>query len=332
MSGPKVKVLLLAALSTGSTALDCLAESGGFETMLVTHGNTDASDFAPLIDKAKELHVQTVLYGGRPVTIKPDGARILHHVDLPVAPDDDYLNSFASEFKPDVGLCIGWSKLLSARTLAIPRLGVIGHHESMLPKRRGRAPIVWPILHDCVESGLSFFWLTEGVDDGDIFCQAPFPIGPRDTSADLLTKANQVTRDLLLNDVLPNLKAGNFKRTPQDHSQATYCPRRTPDMGYIPWHESAESIDRTVRALTKPYPGAFSWHRLRKIFIWQARPVTPQEHHPDLVYQRAGTVVWVSENGARQWVACGGGLLEIYLPVGRMKVGDRFDGQQYFEP
>lgn len=321
-----MKVLLLAALSTGSTALECLHEIGGFEVMLITHDNTDASDYTPLFERVLEygyeaqIIVDSLIFARRriptPITlVLNDGAAFAN----------------AEMFHPDIGICIGWSSLLRRGILNIPRLGWLGHHESMLPKRRGRAPIVWPIIHDAKSSGISFFWLTEGVDDGDIFCQAPFPIGPRDTIADLLTKANTVTRDLLLNDVLPNLKAGNFKRTPQDHSQATYCPRRTPSEGAIRWTDSAADIDRQVRALTHPYPGAFSWHKLRKVCIWLARPVAPPEHHPDRVYERAGTIVWVSADETRQWVATGSGLLEIYLPAGRMKVGDRFDGAQYYE-
>ena len=325
MSGHKMRVLLLAALSTGQTALECLAQyKEDFAVTFVTHANEGASDYVPLLDKAIELEFSAYRY--------TDGIAWVYRPRSAYPPlRADNLTSLAQWVQPDIGLVLGWSSLLPADLLAVPKHGWLGHHESMLPKRRGRAPIVWPIIHDAPSSGLSFFWLTEGVDDGDIFCQAPFPIGPRDTSADLLAKANAVTRDLLLNDVLSNLKAGHLKRTPQDHSQATYCPRRTPDQGAIDFRQSPAEIDRIVRALSRPYPGAFCWHRLRKCYLWQARPVTPHEHHPDLVYQRAGTVVWVSDDGARQWVVCGGGLLEIYLPAGRMKVGDRFDGTQYYE-
>ena len=311
-----MKVLLLGALSTGKIALETLHAHGGFEVMFMGHNRVDASDFTDVFDTAKSYGYEMVCLGqgngGRPdVAIAPggiNGSQGLH-----------YARVFAENFAPDIGICMGWSDLIKSGMLQVPRLGWIGHHESLLPKRRGRAPIPWPIILGAKETGISFFWLTEGVDDGDIFAQRAVPIGDDDYAQDLLDKTNEATRALLTEEVLPALARGETPRTPQNHAEATYTHRRTPDMGLLDFNKPADEVCRLIRGVSHPYPGAFVYNRLRRVTIWRATPIgtifdSMKHWQPGKVFKFEG----------RLSVMCGGQsffFLEEY--TGHVEVGDR---------
>ena len=170
---------------------------------------------------------------------------------------------------PDLILVIGWTRLVGAEIRAIPRLGAIGFHASLLPRYRGRAPVNWAIIHGENVTGNTMFYLDGGVDTGDIIAQRSLTIGPRDTCATLYARVADAAHGMLREN-LPLLKAGNAPRRPQDHNLATVMPKRTPEQGVIDWTLDAAALDRWVRALTHPYPGAFTSLGNERLFVWQA--------------------------------------------------------------
>ncbi|MBI3448539.1 MAG: DegT/DnrJ/EryC1/StrS family aminotransferase [Acidobacteria bacterium] len=174
---------------------------------------------------------------------------------------------------PDLILVIGWTRLVGAEILAVPGMGAIGFHASLLPKYRGRAPVNWAIIHGEKETGNTMFYLDGGVDTGDIIAQRPLSIGPRDTCATLYARVADAAHEMLREN-LPLLKAGKAPRRAQDHSLATVMPKRTPEQGIIDWSLDADALDRWVRALTHPYPGAFTHIGNERLFVWQASAVT----------------------------------------------------------
>ncbi|GEM_PF-3374604 len=171
------------------------------------------------------------------------------------------------EYKPDFMIVYGCPYLLKQPVLNIAP--VIGMHPTLLPMRRGHAPLNWAIIDGLEESGVTLMFLDKGADSGDIIYQKKFSIDPRDTINDLLKKANDVlikmTTDLIVN--YPNVP-----RTTQNHSDATYKKKRMPADGEIRWDTmSTEEIDRLIRATTGPhYPGAFFVVGNKKIVLWDA--------------------------------------------------------------
>ena len=193
---------------------------------------------------------------------------------------------------PDVIFVLGWSQIVSDRLLNIPRLGCIGSHPALLPRNRGRHPIVWALVEGLRETGLTFFFLDQGVDSGDIVWQRSCLIDPEDDAATLYGKIEDLAVDGL-RDFVPRLVSGTACRTPQDHSLATYWRKRTDDDGRIKWHQPAAQIRNLVRGLTHPYVGAHAFHFDNRFSVWRTEiPVAPED-----MSVQPGEILDVSENG-----------------------------------
>lgn len=172
---------------------------------------------------------------------------------------------------PDLVFCVGWTQLLRREILRLPRLGCVGFHGSALPRYRGRAPVNWAIIHGERETGNTMMLLDEGVDTGDILAQRLFPIDDDDTCATIYEKVAR-SEDEMIREVLPLIREGRMPRTPQDHAAATVMPKRRPADGVIDWSKSTRQLHDWVRALTHPYPGAFTHVNGTRLFVWKARP------------------------------------------------------------
>lgn len=168
---------------------------------------------------------------------------------------------------------IGWSQMARAEVLSVPRLGAVGIHPTLLPLGRGRASIPWAIIKGLAETGVSMFKLDEGMDTGPLLGQVTVPIGPAETSTTLYEKVI-VAHRTLIRDTLPGMLSATIELHEQDHSQATEWPGRTPaDGAFVPAEHSVAEIDRFVRALTHPYPGAFVEHEDGSVLrVWAGRP------------------------------------------------------------
>lgn len=170
---------------------------------------------------------------------------------------------------PDVVFVLAWPQLLRPPLLRAARLGVIGRHNAMLPARRGRAPVAWALIHGLAETGVSFFWMDEGVDSGDLIAQAPVPIGADDYPTDVIARLEAASATLL-EQIVARLAAGDVPRHAQDHGRASYTHPRRPDMGLIDWGQSAAQVHNFIRGLSRPYPGAFTYLRTQRVNVWRS--------------------------------------------------------------
>lgn len=171
-------------------------------------------------------------------------------------------------FCPDVIFAVGLSQLIPEEILEVPTIGCIGFHPTALPKGRGRAPIAW-ILLDNVPGAASFFTIRKGVDDGPILAQEAFDVIADDT-ASTIEKKLLLAEARALDRLLPSLISGLWVAVEQDHAQATWYGRRSPEDGWIDWKGSADAIERLVRASSKPHPGAFTHWQDAVVTIWAA--------------------------------------------------------------
>lgn len=167
---------------------------------------------------------------------------------------------------------IGWSQIARAEVLAATRLGVLGMHPTLLPVGRGRAAIPWAILLGLKTTGVTLFKLDGGVDTGPIVAQVPVPIGPRETATSLYQRVNEAHRTLIL-DHWAGIASGVLRLTPQDSTQASIWPGRTPEQGALSETMSVDEADRLIRAVTHPYPGAFIERDGRRLRVWSAEPL-----------------------------------------------------------
>lgn len=203
------------------------------------------------------------------------------------------------EWNPALIFSFYYRNMIAQEILDIPRLGAFNMHGSLLPKYRGRVPINWAVLHGEKETGVTLHYMVKRADAGDIVDQEAVPIGPGDTAQDVFKKAVKAARRVLERR-LEELVQGRAPRRKQDESKATYFGGRKPEDGRIDWSRSAEAIYNLIRAVTHPYPGAFTTAEGKKLFIWWARPSEGGK-------EKHGQVISVSPLR----VATGAGTLEI---------------------
>jgi UDP-4-amino-4-deoxy-L-arabinose formyltransferase/UDP-glucuronic acid dehydrogenase (UDP-4-keto-hexauronic acid decarboxylating) len=204
------------------------------------------------------------------------------------------------ELKPDVLFSFYYRDILSADILNIPVSGCYNLHGSLLPKYRGRVPSNWAIINGETETGVTLHHMTPGIDAGDIVAQQSVSIDADDTAQTLLNK--QVTAaGSMLDECLPAIKAGSAGRTPQNNDEATYFGGRTADDGAIDWSQSAAAVHNLVRAVTRPYPGAFTFAGQRSLTIWEVEVI---DNASDA---KPGTILSVEPLE----VACGEGAVRV---------------------
>ncbi len=203
---------------------------------------------------------------------------------------------------PDFLFSFYYRKLLGAELLRLPKRGALNLHGSLLPKYRGRCPVNWVIIHGEIETGVTLHYMEEKPDRGDIVAQRAVAIDAADTAHTLYAKLTDAAAELM-RETYPLLCRGQAHRLPQDHSQASYFGGRRPDDGRIDWKQSATQVSNLVRAVTHPYPGAFTLWRGRKLFMWEAAIV------PLATTGVATGCVAALTPAVR--VQCGDGLLEM---------------------
>ena len=158
-------------------------------------------------------------------------------------------------FTPDVIVVVAYGQILPRDLLEVPRLACLNLHASLLPRWRGAAPIQAAIAAGDCETGMTAMYMDEGLDTGDILLQRNLEILPNDTGGSLHDRLAQVAAETLL-ESLRLLAAGSAPRIPQDNSRAIYARKLKREHAQIDWSESAEAIERKIRAYN-PWPGAF---------------------------------------------------------------------------
>ncbi len=176
------------------------------------------------------------------------------------------------ELNPDILFSFYYRNLIRRPILDIPKAGCLNLHGSFLPKYRGRAPINWVLVNGEKETGVTLHYMTPHPDDGDIVAQERIAINDDDTALTLHRKVAQAAGKLL-DEVLPQIQKGNAPRVPQDHGKATYFGGRQPADGEIEWIKTAREVRNLIRAVTKPFPGAFSFIGERKCFFWEVQEI-----------------------------------------------------------
>ena len=178
--------------------------------------------------------------------------------------------SWINNMHPDIIFCFGWSSIIHKEILSIPPLGIVGYHPTRLPENRGRHPLIWALVMGLEKSASTFFFMSEGIDDGEILSQVDFPILYEDDAQSLYDKVTGVALEQIENFV-PKLKNNDYRLISQNHNTSNYLRKRNQDDGLIDFRMSSRAIYNLVRGLTKPYIGAHIYYRGENISIWKVK-------------------------------------------------------------
>ncbi|MBN2570448.1 MAG: formyltransferase [Deltaproteobacteria bacterium] len=173
---------------------------------------------------------------------------------------------------PDVIFSFYYRNLLGKEILNVPSSGAYNLHGSLLPAYRGRCPVNWVLLNGEERTGVTLHHMVEKADAGDIVGQKEVIIDSEDTAVILYKKLCEKAKELL-EELLPLIKNGSAPRYPQDLQSGSYFGGRKPEDGKIDWNRPVMQIYNLIRAVTKPYPGAFTYlPEGEKLFVWWGLP------------------------------------------------------------
>ena len=293
-----MKIIFIGTVRFSYCLLDHLLDLGadvvGIISKKTNHYNSDHKDLTPLSDKYK--------------------IPILHIDEI----NTEAVYNWVDEKHPDIMFCFGWSQLIKRELLDLPEMGVIGYHPALLPKNRGRHPIIWALALGLEYTGSTFFFMNEHADSGDIVSQSRVEIHELDDAGTLYEKLIKTAKKQL-DDIYPKLMGKTYTLTPQENCNATYWRKRGVSDGEIDWKQSAESINNLIRALAWPYPGAHALHNQEMKKIWSARMHAFDE------YQSVAPGCVVDKRGGAVFVQCGEGVIQLtrHELGNAIEVGDR---------
>lgn len=218
-------------------------------------------------------------------------------LELMVSSSAKMTKQLLTNLSPDIGFVCGWYWLLDSEALYLVPNGLWGIHNSLLPKYRGGAPLVWSIINGDQVVGSSVFKISEGMDDGDILYQVSVENSKEDDVGSLLRK---IEEKLLaqLPEKWGQLISGIPPLLTQNENDATYCGQRSEADGLIDWSKTASELYDFIRAQTRPYPGAFSRLDGKTVRFLKSRI------HPGKYFGTPGQVLRVNDRSVI--MSCGG--------------------------
>lgn len=227
--------------------------------------------------------------------------------------------------EPDVIVVNSWYYRMPEELYDLPPHGTLNLHDSLLPKFTGFSPVLWALISGESEVGLTVHRMDDGLDTGDILTQHSLPIGPTDTGTELVMRAMDLIPDALA-EALSALESGSAVWRPQEKAERTYCHKRSERDSLIDWSWPAEDLARFVRALSDPYPRAFTFYRGERIEVLEA-------HASEARYVGTPGRVTVQEDGGA--VVCGPGPCRgrnLGLVITRVRSADGVEcsGNEYF--
>jgi methionyl-tRNA formyltransferase len=306
VGGPGLKVLFFGTPAFAVPTLDAVLASRHTIVGVVTQpdrprGRGQRESDAPVKARARAAGIEVL----QPTTLKDPAAleamRAVH---------------------ADIGVVAAYGKILTEAVLAIPPMGLINVHASLLPRYRGAAPVHRAVMNGEPKTGVTIMRVVRALDAGAMLAIGERPIGPDDTSDEVERDLAQLGARLLV-ETPDRLAEGPVEEVPQDDSLATYAHRLTREDGAIDWTRPAEAIHNQLRGL-HPWPHAYSHLDGQRLILlrsaWFADDVDAKHDAPavagapaavsaDDVRAEPGTIV--SAHGDRLWIATGRGTLAI---------------------
>ena len=250
-----MRVVMFGYQTWGHRTLQALLGSDHEVVLVVTHPKSEHAYEKIWSDSVAELAAEH----GVPVLIRN-------------RPDDELRDALKAA-APDVIVANNWRTWIPPEIFALPSHGTLNIHDSLLPAYAGFSPLIWALINGEPEVGVTAHLMDGELDAGDIVLQRAVPVGPRETTTDLFHKTLDLIGPITI-DSLALIEAGQTEFTPQDRSKASFFHKRADLDSRIDWTWSAEELDRLVRALSDPYPNAYTYHQGARLRITGARVST----------------------------------------------------------
>ncbi|HEX2076805.1 MAG TPA: methionyl-tRNA formyltransferase [Longimicrobium sp.] len=272
---------------------------------------------------------------GRAVAMSPIKQEALEEGIPVLQPERARGEEFIAQLRalqPDISVVVAFGQILRPEVLAVPRLGSVNIHASLLPDLRGAAPIQWAIVRGYASSGVTIMRMDAGMDTGPMLMRVEEPIEPEESAAELGTRLAEIGAEALV-EVLALMEGGEVEETPQDHSRATYAPKVDRGTARVNWPLPADEVALWMRGMDD-VPGAWSPLGDRgPVKLFRPQVVNEMGGFP-------GEVIQAGEEGVL--VACGMGAVRVRevqapgkrrMPAGEwvrgrgVAVGDRFGAE-----
>jgi methionyl-tRNA formyltransferase len=293
MTNAAPRIVVFAYSDVGHACLSLLLERGANVVAVYSHRDTPGETlwFPSVADATKK-------------------AGIPLHLDADLKSENDF--EVFEALAPDLILSFYYREIVPAAAIELARLGAFNMHGSLLPKYRGRAPVNWAVALGEKETGATLHVMTKMADAGEIVDQEAVPIGNDDLAIDVQGRVRDAAV-LVLGRQLDALLAGTAPKRAQEHQAATKFGRRRPEDGKIDWSRPAGDVHNLVRAVSHPYPGAFTEVRGQTLKIWRTR----RSAEPAAVPRAKPGAIRVQ--GDHAFAACGEGR---WLEIVRAQVND----------
>ncbi len=211
--------------------------------------------------------------------------------------------NWIQSIKPDIIFCFGWSSLIKHELLTLAPMGIVGYHPTKLPQNRGRHPLIWSLTLGLKKTASTFFFMDEHADSGDILSQKDLKISYYDDAQSLYNKIVE-TASSQIEEFMPLLANSNFTRVKQNNKLANFWRKRNKADGKIDFRMSSKNIYNLVRALTKPYPGAYILYNEKEVKIWKVKEIINTKNNIE-----SGVILGKTSNSI--FVKTGDGAIEI---------------------
>ena len=260
---------------------------------------------------------------GRGYTLAPPPVKVLaakHNIPVyqPTKLRDGTVKTLLEDLAPQLIVVVAYGRILPTDILALPPLGCINVHASLLPKLRGAAPIQWAVLNGDKTTGVTTMYMADGIDTGDMILAKETPIGENETSGELFERLSNLGAESL-DETIKLIESGKTPRTPQNHDLSTHAPMIEKSMAFIDFTKSPQEICNLVRGMN-PSPVAKTYLGGKLIKVLKAVPCDISAPPGEIADPK------------RFVVGCGGGSVEFITvqPEGKkaMDAGDFIRGKR----
>ena len=302
-----MRVVFFGFQTWGVKTLQALIDLGHDVPLVVTHPTSTESYKAIFSDSVEELAQAHDI-----------------PVHLTMRADHETID-LVKRAEPDVIVVNSWYTRMTEELYDLPSYGTLNLHDSLLPKGTGFSPVIWSLISGEAQIGLTVHRMDAELDAGDILVQHSLPIGPNDTGTELVERGIALIPGAL-KEAFAALESGNPQWRPQNKATRTYFHKRAERDSLIDWSWPADDLERLVRALSDPYPRAFTFYRGERIEVLEVKVSqiryggTPGR----VIVQEGGGAVVCGSNAHR------GGNLGLVITRLRAADGVEHDGTEFF--
>ena len=311
-----MKIVFMGTPAFAARSLQKLIDEGYEIPLVVTQPDRKGNRNKMVLSEVRKLALEHGIETAQPVRIKKDPELIEHIRDI----------------APDMIVVAAFGQILPKAVLDIPRLGCVNVHGSLLPELRGASPMQAAVLQGLDESGVTIMRMAEGLDTGDMISKCVCDIRGKD-----FTEVSEILAEAgadLLAKTIPHIADGSAVYEVQNDSEATYSGMISKSDGYTDFSESAESIERKIRAFIE-WPACYSYLEGQQVKFYKAEVIYED---PD---GEPGTVSLTDKKS--YFINCGSGKLRVleqqlqgkkrmsagdFMRGHKLSAGDRFGAEE----